>query len=177
MEHARIDSGDSDNSKFNLLANEIVIDVQKKLDILPKVMFQSGPQILSDPSALGNWLYENGLSVNHLKNLGLTAAITEIMVRGWYLASLYNDTGTFKKEPYAVKVSTMLASAHMLSNLPALVQIVKQMPPTKLNIVSLGLGVKYGLTAIAEYAKRESQIQKDLNDKLSSIYKHSLTLL
>jgi hypothetical protein len=176
VDYARTGSEYPDESKFNFLANEIVIDVQKKLDILPKIMFQSGSQILSDPSALGNWLYENGLSINHLKKLGLTAAITEIMVRGWYLASLYNDTGTFKKEPYAVKVSTMLASAHMLSNLPALVQIAGGMPPTRLNVASLGLGAKYGLSAIAEYAKRETQIQKDLNDKLTSIYKHSLTL-
>ncbi len=179
VEYAKTSTHATDSRELRThgMVSEIINDIQKKLDILPKMMFQSGSEILCDPSLLGNWLYENGLSAQHLKNMGLTSAVIEIIIRGWYLASLYRDTGSFKKEPYAFKVSTMLASAHMLSNLPALAQIASGMPSTKLNFVSLGLGAKYGLSSIMEYAKREEQIQKDLNEKWTSIYNYSLSLL
>jgi hypothetical protein len=177
LAYASTNSEEFNEEKFEKLAGDMVLEVQKKLDIVPGVLFDSGGDIFSDAAALGDWLHDNGLSPEHLKKSGLTAAIIEIIVRGWYLSSLYNETGTFKKESFAVKVSTMLASAHLFSNLPALVQVISGMPPRSVNFTTLGLGAKYALSAITEYAKREKQIQNDLDDKLTSIYKNSMTLL
>ncbi|MBF0102274.1 MAG: hypothetical protein HQK77_15340 [Desulfobacterales bacterium] len=176
LTYVNTNQSDLNYKQFSQLAQNLIVDVKRKLYIAPEIILDSNAKIFSEASALGDWLYENGLSFEHFKKLGLNASVIKIIVRGWYLSTIYNKEKIHKKEPFAVKVSTMLASAHLISNLPAIMQVVTQMPPTRFDFASLGMSVKYGIAAFTEYAKRDKQIQNDLDDKLTSLYRNSLRL-
>jgi len=160
---------------------EFMQKIEEKLVLVPSVLFHIDGELLTDPEVFGKWLAKNGPDFDTLKQRDVAQCIIEVLVRGWHLVSLYQKNRTFKKEPFAVKSSIMLASAHLLyTNLTtAISPFLKGVPSAKykLDLFSLGLGAKYALRAVQQYAKREKKIQQDFTDKINGIYKNSLKLL
>ena len=134
-------------------------------------------KLLADADAFFTWCRENGLTAETFKGLDTATALVELLIRSWFLYDLYLEGRLFKNEPYAVRISGMLAGAHLLSNLPALLRIAMHVPPNGLNPKTLALFSKYCLATIKEYLKREGSIQNDLNDKVAALYKKSTLLL
>ena len=154
------------------IVSDVLSDVGRVLNVAPTL-----PGIVDllgrSPEEVGSILSESGLSLDTLAEFGYPTCIVELIVRGWLTFRSVAEGADCPKEPYAVKSSLMLASAHVLTNSKAAVELLAHAPPQSLNVASLGLSVHYGIKALNEYRKRQHLVESDADEAMSRLYRNS----